>query len=1088
MRKSSLIIAGMIGFSSWAFATEPEVIQLPENFDAWNLNFKYPLEKLEKPANFFAVPSQAPSPLKEAFKVPAKAAEAKEYFAVAQKYHAGYQFVYEGGDFFTYPIDVTVDGDRVTISRLFNLAAQSTEWAIGVDIDVVGTYDAAAGTITIPTPSDFNNGTVAGTIGDYYTEILVSGEVTTDGKMAPADELVFNVVGDFEAITTDMDFGIMNVMGGSAMAYQDLYRGFYATLPSDEPKLICFNEMYDLGETFPNQPASNTFTVANVSDADVDFYVEIDADDDAMTVTPNVGSIPAKTVQTFDVAFVPTAEGDFEGMVTIEYDGNENSPEPIVVFYQISAAPTPDYSGIVKNGDFTFSTNIEAPFEMDTLEDGTLVARSTTHGQWKTSKLNVEFEVPEGNIGIFSWKGVSTNVSYWYQNAGGYFIDNAETAAAVFNYTEDISNSLEFAPGKHSVRFQYEGLAYTGLEDNNLYVYDLELVNTPAEGDVVVIETPEINLGNFMLKDENPVSGQTSIVIRSKGLNPLSVTSVTTDNKAFSVTKPNATAGILETIEIPVMFETAEPGTYEGTVTIETSAGTVTSKLSALVRQMADFSSVVTEGAEYISEFSTSEQYPFEVENGVAYNTTSGEADDIATDAWFQINFTIPEGKAGYLSWDGTLYGSCPDPDTYWAGDMGAFEVSHPMTSGTMNAYPNSNDASSEVFNKDEFWSTYLTCVPGNHSIKFRYLKNGDGIISEKDRMEISNFRIRIEDFKEHDVEADKNEIVFEDPIYVGDYRYLTAIVTLKNTGSSPLELLDVEADHPFYGVLPSSNFPVQWNNTVQVDIWFYPSEEGEFEGTVVFKTNAGDVPVHCYGSTKESEGVLLIGDIENHAEGLNSQGWMLYDADKDGEGWNMGYNLWGQMPQYVHNGLDCFASTSWSPYSGAVRPDNWLFSPVVPVPEDGAMLQWFAASHHHDRYAEHYSVYITEYESMPGPDDLDSLEPIFSETLTPESADVWQERTIDLKDYAGKDICILFRHHDCEGQYVLKLDDIFVYTNEKWGTITGVDSIDSDADVVSTEIYDLNGMRTSRLAKGVNIVRTTLSDGTVKTHKIFVK
>ena len=215
MRKSSLILAGMIGFSSWAFATEPEVIQLPENFDAWNLNFKYLLEKLGKPANFFAVPKQAPSPLKEAFKAPAKAAEAKEYFAVAQKYHAGYQFVYEGGDFFAYPIDVTVDGDRVTISRLFNLAAQSTEWSIGVDIDVVGTYDATAGTITIPTPSDFSNGTVAGTIGDDYTEILVSGEVTTDGKMAPADELIFNVVGDFEAITTDMDFGIMNVMGGS---------------------------------------------------------------------------------------------------------------------------------------------------------------------------------------------------------------------------------------------------------------------------------------------------------------------------------------------------------------------------------------------------------------------------------------------------------------------------------------------------------------------------------------------------------------------------------------------------------------------------------------------------------------------------------------------------------------------------------------------------------------------------------------------------------------------------------------------------------------------------------------------------------
>lgn len=1088
MRKSSLILAGMIGFSSWAFATEPEVIQLPENFDAWNLNFKYPLEKLGKPANFFAVPKQAPSPLKEAFKAPAKAAEAKEYFAVAQKYHAGYQFVYEGGDFFAYPIDVTVDGDRVTISRLFNLAAQSTEWSIGVDIDVVGTYDATAGTITIPTPSDFSNGTVAGTIGDDYTEILVSGEVTTDGKMSPANELVLKVVGDFEAITTDMDFGIMNVMGGSAMGTQALYRGFYATLPSDEPKLICFNEMYDLGETFPNQPASNTFTVANVSDADVDFAVEAESDNDALTVDPMDGVIPARSVQTYNVSLNPTEVGDYEGMLTIEYDGNESTPEPIIVFYQAVAIPTPDFSEIVKCGDFTFTTNINAPFEMDTLSDGTRVARSGTHGQATSSKLNVEFEVPEGSIGVFSWKGVSTNISQWYQNAGGYFIDNADAAAKSITGTEDFSDAIEFAPGKHSVRFQYDGIYYTGLDDNNLYVYDLELANTPAEGDVVVLETPEIDLGNFMLKDETPVASQGTIVIRSKGLNNLSVKEVSSDNKAFTATKPNTTAGILETIEIPVTFESAEVGLHEGVITVETSAGTVTANVKALVRRMADFSSVVTEGSDLVTGFSTSEQYPFEVKDGVAYNANAGEADDVATESWFQISFTIPEGKAGYLTWDGTLNGHCPDPQYNWAGDMGYIEYQHPMDSGSLTINPDTTDASSDCFANDDFWKDKLICVPGDHFMKFRYYKNGDGLISERDMLEISNFRIRLEDFNERDVAADVTEINFEDPIFVGDGRYLTATVNIKNTGSAPLELIDVEADAPFYGVIPENQYPVQWNNTIPVSVWFYPSEEGEFEGTVVFKTTSGDVAVTCHGSTKPAEGVLLIGDVENHADGLNAQGWMLHDADGDGEGWNMGYNLWEEWPEYVHSGRDCFGSTSYNPYSGAVKPDNWLFSPVVSIPEDGAMLQWFAASHHHERYAENYSVYVVQAEMINDKENLNTFEPIFSETLEPISADEWQERVINLEDFAGEDVRVLFRHHDCNGQYVLKIDDIFVFTNEKWGTITGVDTINPDADVVSTEIYDVNGLRTTGLVKGVNIVRTTHSDGTVKTTKIFVK
>ena len=145
---------------------------------------------------------------------------------------------------------------------------------------------------------------------------------------------------------------------------------------------------------------------------------------------------------------------------------------------------------------------------MDTLSDGTRVARSGTHGQATSSKLNVEFKVPEGSIGVFSWKGVSTNISQWYQNAGGYFIDNADAAAKSITGTEDFSDAIEFAPGKHSVRFQYDGTYYTGLEDNNLYVYDLELASAPAESDVVVLETPEIDLGNFMLKDETPVASQ----------------------------------------------------------------------------------------------------------------------------------------------------------------------------------------------------------------------------------------------------------------------------------------------------------------------------------------------------------------------------------------------------------------------------------------------------------------------------------------------------------------------------------------------------------------------------------------------------
>ncbi|MBD5358092.1 MAG: hypothetical protein HDR88_14000 [Bacteroides sp.] len=1091
MRKSTILLASLAGFSSLALAVVPEVIDLPANFDAWNLNFKLPLEKLSTPEN--ATPAIAPAAKPSKMRVIRKeGTDAKEYFVAAQKYHQGYTFVYEGGDITTYNINVKVDGDKVTISNLFNLEAQSTEWSVGVDYDIIGTYDASAGTITVPTSSNFEQATIAGTIGTYYTEVLACGTVTEDGKMAPADELVFKVVGDFEAITTDTSFGIMNYTNDGSTVYgaQTLYRGFYATLPTNEPKLVAFNDSYTFTDSFVGQGASGSFSVVNVSDADVDFFVECESDDDTFSADPEVGVIAPRTVQEINVNFLPKEVGEFEGMVAVQYDGLNSDPEPIEVFYQAVAIPTPDYSGAVKSGDFTFTTNIEFPFEMTTLEDGTQVARSTVNGQYGTSMLTIEFEVPEDNIGIFAWKGESVNASaetgYWYQNAGGYFIDNADAAAATYqmNASDDISNALEFAPGKHSVRFQYEGLYYSGNERNGLYVYDLELTNNLADADAVVIETPEVNFGNFMIKDENGVDGQASIVIRSKGLNTLKVNNISSTSENFVATKPSSEAGLLETIEIPVMFRATEAGKYEAELTIETTAGTVTANLNALARQMADFSSVVTEGADCVTLFSTDDSFPFEVEDGVAYNANSGEADDAYSTSWFQIDYTIPEGKVGYISWDGTLYASCPDPETaYWIGDQATIGITHPMLSGTKSVYPNETDASQNVFALDQSWASYLTSIPGNHSIRFAYIKNGDGIISEKDRLEISNFRIVVEDFPELAVEADQTEISFDEPIYVGDNRYLTAVVNLKNTGSSPMTVESVTSDHPFYGVIPENPYPVQWNNTVQVGVWFYPSEEGEFEGTLTFKTTSGDVDVHCYGSTKEAEGIILIGDVEN--QGYE---WSSYDADGDGDSWNLGYNLWGQNPQWVHEGNECFGSTSYSYYQGAIEPDNWLISPEVYIPEDGAILRWYAASHHHERYAEHYSVYVATPEEIADPANLNNLKPVFSETLEPESADEWVERVVDLSDYADQGVCVLIRHHDCNGQYVLKVDDIFIYEMDKWDDVTGVNNVEGTLEAVSTETFDINGMRTRGLVKGVNIIRTTYSDGSVKTSKFIVK
>lgn len=1084
MRKSTLILAGLAAFSAWALPTLPERIELPENFDPMNLNFSFPIDKVAMEGMEKPQAQNAPVVKKGKMKEIRRADAAQsEYFTVAQKYHKGYTFNYDGGDVTTYNIGVTVDGDKVTISNLFNLEAQSTDWSKGVDYDVVGTYDADAKTITIPASGDFETATICGTIGTSYTEILLAGTVTEDGKLAAAPELVLNVVGDFEAITTDMDFGIMNYMDPyGSMGMQAIYRTFYATIPSDEPKLMAFNNSFDFGETFPENPASRSMTIVNLSTTDVDFVVDMEADEDAFTADPFAATIEASSPMDITYSLNCATPGEYEGLASIMYEGINTDPQPIQVLLFGTVIPYPDYSAVVSNGDLKLTTGIDHPFEITSLEDGTVVAQSSTKGATGNSYLNVEFEVPEGNIGTFSWKGHTTNLGYWYQNAGGIFIDNLNGAWLSETGEADIDNSFEFGPGKHFVRFQYDAYYYTGNEKNCLYVYDLNFESAPAEAVAVEVKTPNLNLGNFLITDENGIEGYGSIVLLNRGTEPLAVNTATADNAALEVAVPNTVAGLLETIELPVTIKTSEPQEVNSVVTIDTSAGVVTANVKSIVRKMADFSQIVTEGAELITYCETDTQNPFDVKDGVAFNTNAGTPDDTPyVTSWFRINFTVPSGKAAIMSWDGHLDAQINEENPYSA-DYGMIGYSHPMNSGSGPYILGNADAGSATVYADEIWAPQLTCIPGNHYIDFRYVKNGDGIMSEKDMLEISNVRFHLEDFPEHGVSADKQEIVFE-PIYVGENRYLTDVITIKNTGSEPLEVLDVTADHPFYGVFKEGEI-TSYGRTAQIGVWFYPSEEGEFEGEIVFKTTGGDIPVHCYGSTKEAEGILLIGDVEN--EGL---GWSFYDADGDGECWNLGYNLWGNNPAWVHEGADCFGSASYSWYGGYIEPDNWLFSPMVSVPEDGAKLRWFAASHHHERYAENYSVYIAYPDQVADVTTLDSMEPVFSETLEPESADTWVENVIDLDEYAGEDVFVVFRHHDCNGQYVLKIDDIFVYTNEKWDYITGVENISADGlKAVSTEIFDVNGIRLNTLTSGVNVIRVTYSDGSVKAHKLIVK
>lgn len=70
----------------------------------------------------------------------------------------------------------------------------------------------------------------------------------------------------------------------------------------------------------------------------------------------------------------------------------------------------------------------------------------------------------------------------------------------------------------------------------------------------------------------------------------------------------------------------------------------------------------------------------------------------------------------------------------------------------------------------------------------------------------------------------------------------------------------------------------------------------------------------------------------------------------------------------------------------------------------------------------------------------------------------------------------------------MLKLDDIFVYTKQRWDEMSGVEAVEFAPATVSTEIYNISGIRLDQLTPGINIVRTTDANGRTQTRKIIVK
>lgn len=1014
-----------------------------------------------------------------------------EQFVASQSFMRDKTFVWTGGTSRGYDVSVVRDGNVVKFNKLFDMEGLSTMYNKGEDEEILGVYDPEAKTVTIPTAMNLAYGTKTGYIGNWCTCVMMGCAVNEKGQVTRWDsEVVFKVHGDFESLTTDQNIALIPFYntGESLGGVQDVFRQFNIYVAQDEPKLVAFDQEITINKAYVGTEKLGGWSVINVSNSPVDYITEV-ATPGCISFAESAGQLPPRSITNVDLAFNPTEVGEFTFSGSLTYE-TSTSEETLSLSAKASSEQQPDFSAIQKGDPFKLVTYIETPAEMMTDKKGNPYARVSAKGKKNTMcKLQALLNVPEGYTGTLNWKADNENPGQSHFAVGGVLLNHngTEVLGALSYNNAKLDGSYVFGPGDHIASFQYEQITKTDDPAYGMNVHEVEFVLTEASKDAHELVTEKVNFGGYMINETAPLAEGTSYIkIRNVGTNPLSVTSVKSDNDKFTPTTPSGSVELYKVIDVPVLFSATEIGHHTANITVETSAGTLTVPVEAMVRQMDDFTQIITAGKEFITSITTDGNVPFIMKDGKAVNSNAGmpDAADNVTEskAALKFEFEVPKGKTVQLSWEGWSYGNSPDPIQYWLGDKSNVCIKSGSNLYSKEVWGDASASSADNW-YDDFWSNCLVCGPGKHYIEFWYSKNGDGITSEKDCLELSSLALTPIAMQDYGFEVMTPEVVF-DPIYVGPKRATAKIIEIKNTGSLPLEMTgEMVYEAPFIGAV--STMPVTFGNSTQVAVYFNPQEEGEYEGDVVFKSNAGDITIHCKGSTKPAAGLALIGDFEDGGEG-----WTWFDQDADLDCWMPLTKLFGDLSSdtsgaYTHEGAECYGSGSIDKTgTKPITPDNWLISPAVNVPAEGAILDWWVAAHYDKFNAEHYSVYVLTPELAADHVLMETGTCIFSETLAKEFGNKWQYRACDLKDYAGQTVHIAFRHHECTGQYVLKIDDVFVRAAKN----DAVAGIEADGQVVAREYYDAAGMRLTAPVQGVNLVRTVYSNGAVKVAKEMVK
>ena len=963
------------------------------------------------------------------------------YTGAFQTFHtdSGKQFVYSGGEFLSYKVDIAINGTEATVSNLFNLE-KGYPFDNSIDYPVTGTYNASTRTITIPSPREIDKSTKVGLVYGQYTASLMCGHVDSDGTMTPDDKMVLKINED-GSVSSTQNFGAMLYdYSGSPIGFKVVYKGALLSDDLSKPHMAVFTSRLDFGRCYPGDSRDRTFRMFNLSDSSIE--TSFSTTGAFAAFKPSI-SVPSMKERQVDITFTAESLGENTGEIVISDKSGSSK-----ISLRGSVVEMADYSYLIDSGRVDFYTDADFPFEVYEKDGGKYARSNIPYAQTgDCSFFEVIVEVDKDQIGTLSWEGESS--SEMMVSSSTVTVDGAvfKDCSSIMN--ADISGTVKFTEGRHVVRFDYTVLWDTYFSDVNfMYLGKIRFSQAPIKESAGELLTPRLVFPNSLLEKGGIAEKTVQIAIRNEGTSPLTLTGVVPSEHFSPVMTEGNSVSTLEELLTDINFSAVAAGQYDEEITLKTTAGDFVVKCSALVRDMPDFQTIVKKGD---FQFVTDEQNPFLLSDGKAYNSTSKVLDDEVRTCNLKATFNVPDGYFGRLSWKGRL--SCADANSQgWTDFLNIGIQTQQKTTYTI-AYGeyDLDTANFPYFDAPDV--TNLMCTPGECAILFSFYQCGDNKYGGEVLVEIYDLSIEL-------IEDDNTAVLINEELDFGELyegKSKMMYVSMLNLGTEPLEIIDFECDGDFRVAIPSTTAP--YNQYINIPIYFEPESAGHHEAEMIIGTTSGDFFIKVSGEAMSTEGIVLLEDFEDDAAN-----WMVYDRDGDGDGWNLAFNVYGGYPQsHVHGGEECIVSFSGDYFNNewrTFRPDNWTLSPSFIVPDNGAWLTWYAAGDYEERLGDVYSVYVCEGVYTGFGFDFDNYKEVATEQLNDTE---WHYHCVDLSEYASKEVHVAFRHHDSEGIYMVKIDDVIVYDHNPLG---GVEKLDDGMNVIRMEYYSLDGRRLSAPAE----------------------